>query len=66
MLLILPNPIPAYLFGLIFLRAEYYFAKPGNSNIGHDAHFWGAIHGVVFTLVLKPELIFSFFEKISR
>lgn len=66
MLLILPIPIPAYLFGLIFLGVEYYLGKRGNSNIGHDAHFWGAIHGVVFTLVLKPDLLFSFFEQITR
>lgn len=64
MLILLPIPIPAYLFGLIFLGVEYSLAKRGQSNIGHDAHFWGAIHGVVFTLILKPDLIFSFINQI--
>ena len=31
-------------------------AKRGKDNIGHDAHFWGAVYGFVFPLVLKPEL----------
>ena len=66
MLLILPIPIPAYLFGLIFLGIEYYLAKRGQGNIGHDAHFWGAIFGIALTLILKPSLIQSFIEQISR
>ncbi len=64
--LFLPFPIPAYLFGIIFLGVEYYLGKRGNSNIGHDAHFWGAIHGVVFTIILKPSLISSFIEQIRQ
>ena len=66
MLLILPIPIPAYLFGLIFLAIEYYLGKRGQSNIGHDAHFWGAIFGVAFTIILKPALFHSFIEQITR
>ncbi|MES2140140.1 MAG: rhomboid family intramembrane serine protease [Bacteroidota bacterium] len=66
MLLILPIPIPAYLFGLIFLGIEYYMAKRGQGNIGHDAHFWGAVFGIAFTLILKPSLLQSFIEQIAR
>ncbi|HET6225484.1 MAG TPA: rhomboid family intramembrane serine protease [Bacteroidia bacterium] len=57
-------PMPAYIFGIIFLGVEYYLGKRGQSNIGHDAHFWGAIFGIVFTLVLKPELGTLFFKQI--
>lgn len=64
--LFLPFPIPAYLFGAVFLGVEYYLGKRGNSNIGHDAHFWGAVHGVVFTIILKPNLIISFIEQIRQ
>lgn len=65
MLLFLPIPIPAYLFGLIFLGIEYYLAKRGQGNIGHDAHFWGAVFGIAFTLILKPSLLQSFIEQIT-
>lgn len=64
-LLPLPGGIPAYLFGLIFLGIEYYLGKRGQSNIGHDAHFWGAIYGVVFTIALKPSLVTSFIQQIT-
>ena len=65
MFLFLPFPIPAYLFGIIFLAVEYYLGKRGQTNIGHDAHFWGAIYGAVFTIVLKPALITNFIERIT-
>lgn len=60
----IPVPIPAYLFGAIFLGVEYYLGKRGNTNIGHDAHFWGAIFGIVFTIILKPAIGSSFIEQI--
>lgn len=62
--LFIPVPIPAYLFGLIFLGIEYYMGKKGNTNIGHDAHFWGAIYGIVLTIVLKPALFMAFIQQI--
>jgi membrane associated rhomboid family serine protease len=46
-----PIDIPGYLFGFVFLGFSYYFAKKGGGNIGHNAHFWGAVYGVVFTLI---------------
>lgn len=62
--LFIPIPIPAYLFGIIFLAIEYYLSKKGQSNIGHDAHLWGAVYGFVFTAILKPSLITQFFHQI--
>ncbi|OJW38465.1 MAG: hypothetical protein BGO54_06020 [Sphingobacteriales bacterium 46-32] len=42
-------PIPGFLYGLLFLAGSYYMAKKGTDNIGHSAHFWGAIFGLTFT-----------------
>jgi membrane associated rhomboid family serine protease len=63
--LFLPVPIPAYLFGLIFLAIEYYLGKRSRDNIGHDAHFWGAVFGAVFTIILKPSLLSDFIQQIT-
>lgn len=49
----IPIPIKAWLFGLLYLAFEYYMAKRGNSHIGHDAHFGGAIFGIVYTLLIN-------------
>jgi hypothetical protein len=39
-------------------------AKRGSDNIGHDAHFWGAVYGVVFTIALNPSFFPEFFRNI--
>lgn len=64
MFLLLPVPMPSYVFGLLYLVYSWYMAKKGKDNIGHDAHFWGAVFGLAFTGLLKPSLFVSFFEQL--
>jgi membrane associated rhomboid family serine protease len=58
----IPIGIPAILFGPLFLVYSAYMGKKNIDNVGHDAHFWGAIFGVVFTVVLKPALIVGMYQ----
>lgn len=51
--LFLPIPIPAYLFGIIYLGIEYYAMKKGNNNIANDGHISGAIFGIIYVLFLN-------------
>lgn len=51
-----PVPIPGYVFGIGYLLYSIYGMKNRIGNIGHDAHFGGAIGGYVVTLVLMPSL----------
>jgi membrane associated rhomboid family serine protease len=57
-LIIFPIPIgiPAILFGFLYLIYSWYMGKKNIDNVGHDAHFWGAVFGFVFTIILKPAL----------
>jgi hypothetical protein len=41
-------------------------AKRATDNIGHDAHFWGALFGAVFTIILKPELALLFIQQLAH
>ncbi len=50
-------PMPAWVFGVLYLGISYFLSRRNTGNesvdrIGHEAHFWGAIFGIVFTLVL--------------
>ncbi|MFM2047533.1 MAG: hypothetical protein RI955_79 [Bacteroidota bacterium] len=56
--------MPAIVFGVIYLAAEYFLGKRKGDNINHDAHFWGAVYGFVFTGVLQPQLFTSFIGKV--
>ncbi len=54
-------PLPALLFAVGYLFYSSYMGKKGQDNIGHDAHFWGAVFGFFITIIsivtLRPELI---------
>ncbi len=65
-LLFIPFPIPAVIFGILYLIYSAYMAKKSVDNIGHDAHFWGAIYGLTFPIVLKPSLFLNFINQIEN
>ena len=56
-LFFIPIPIPAYLFGIGYLLYSIYGIRAKNDNIGHTAHFGGAIGGYLITLVKEPDML---------
>ncbi len=63
-LMFLPFNIPAWIFGLLYLAYSWYMNKKNIDNVGHGAHFWGAVFGLLFTGILKPALFANFFLSI--
>lgn len=57
-------PIPAYLFGILYLLYSIYGMKSKNDNIGHSAHFGGAVGGYVITLIEQPQLLVDHTEMV--
>ncbi len=55
-LFFIPIPIPAYIFGIGYLLYSIYGMKAKRDNIGHTAHFGGAIGGYLITLIKEPQL----------
>ena len=55
-LMFIPRPIPAYILGIGYLLYSIYGMKKRLGNIGHTAHFGGAVGGYVTTLLFKPDL----------
>lgn len=53
----IPIAIPAWIFGLLYLLYSIYGMKSRLGNIGHDAHFGGAIAGYVLTIAFVPSLL---------
>lgn len=65
-LFFIPIGIPAFVFGIIYLAYSAYMSKRNTDNIGHDAHFWGAVFGFVFPLVFEPKLFINFINIIQE
>jgi len=56
-------PIPAYLFAFLFLSYCVWASKQARDGINHDAHLFGALSGIVLTLLLYPWAVEHFIGK---
>ncbi len=59
----IPFSIPSWLFGVSYLAYMVYMQKKGQDNIGHSAHFWGAVFGMALTIILLPHVLSSFISQ---
>ena len=50
-------PIPGILFGILYLIYCQYMARRGGGNINHNAHFYGAVFGFIYPILLEPRLL---------
>jgi membrane associated rhomboid family serine protease len=64
-LFFIPIEIPGWIFGILYMVYEFVMSKRAKDNIGHDAHFWGAVYGVIFTIALKPAIAERFLYQIG-
>ncbi|MBT8280929.1 MAG: rhomboid family intramembrane serine protease [Muriicola sp.] len=55
-LMFIPIPLPAYILGILYMLYSIYGMKKRLGNIGHTAHFGGAIGGYITTLLFMPTL----------
>ena len=60
----IPFAIPSWLFGILYLIYSVYMERNGRDNVGHSAHFWGAIFGLVFTIIVIPGIVNSFITQL--
>lgn len=65
-LIILPGIyLPAYIFGPLYLVAEYLLSRRGGTGIAHDAHIGGAIFGIIFIIIVDYHYLLDFIKEIT-
>ena len=57
--------LPGYILGGIFIIYSIVMGRRGKDNINHDAHLYGALYGVLFIILLKPDILSSFINSLS-
>ncbi len=67
-LMIFPIPffIPAVIIGVLYLVYSSWASKNSRDNIGHDAHFYGAVFGLLFTIALDSDILVNFLNTIMN
>jgi membrane associated rhomboid family serine protease len=59
-------PIPGIVAGVLYLIYSSWASKNSRDNIDHDAHFYGALFGLLFTVMLKPSLFIDFLNQLMH
>ena len=59
MIFFIPIPIPGYIFGIGYILYTIYGIGAQTDNIGHSAHFGGAVGGVILTLFYDFDVIYN-------
>lgn len=65
MILFLPIPLPWPVFAVIFLVVSIFGARKNRGNVGHDVHLYGALSGLVLTIILDPSSLKRFIEGVG-
>jgi len=62
--------ISALVYAVLYIWYCIYMSKKGTDNINHDAHLWGALFGLGFTIALiaamQPQLMEYIFEQLKH
>jgi len=64
-IMFIPFGIPAWIFGIIYLIYCAYASKNSRDGINHDAHFFGALTGLIFTIIFVPGILQNFFTLLT-
>jgi membrane associated rhomboid family serine protease len=64
-------PMKGWIAGILLLGVSYYLIRRKKTsdysdNISHESHFWGAIFGIVFILILKHDVLDRFINQIKN
>lgn len=62
---LIPIPVPGFIFAPMYLLYCWYMARRNADNIGHTAHFWGAVYGLLFPLLLRPDIFRHFIAQLG-
>lgn len=57
---------PGFIWGALYIIYTVYMGKQQRDNINHDAHLYGGLFGIAFTIITVPSVLPNFFEQLSN
>lgn len=66
LILVMFIPAPAILYAAFYVGYSIWMDKKGGDNVNHSAHLAGAAFGVMFMLIMEPELLQHFLQSLMN
>lgn len=63
-LFLIPIGIPAFIVGGLYLGYSIWMDRRGGGNVNHSAHLWGAVYGMLFTVMMEPRVASTFIGRL--
>jgi membrane associated rhomboid family serine protease len=57
-------PVPAVIYAVLYLAYTFYMDRQATDRINHSAHLWGAVYGMLLTIVIEPPALGHFFQQL--
>ena len=65
-IIVLVVPMPAIVYAVLYTGYSIYMDRRGQGIVNHSAHLWGALYGVIFTLLMEPRVLPYFLNALMR
>lgn len=62
---LIPIPIPAFVFAVLYLIYSMYESKQARGKVNHEAHIAGALWGILYLVIFVPNVISHFLSTIG-
>ena len=59
-------PLPAVLFAVLYVGYSLWMDRRGGDSINHSAHLAGAAYGVLFMLIMRPQVLQHFLSQLGN
>src|SRR5690606_30619007 len=58
-------PVPAIIYAVLYIGYSVWMDRRGGDNVNHSAHLWGAAYGILFTLLMAPDVWAHFLARLT-
>jgi len=56
--------LPGFILGALYLIYSIHMGKKTLDHVNHDAHLYGALYGIIFTIAVKPSIVENFINQL--
>ena len=58
-------PLPAIVFAVLYVAYSIWMDRRGGDRINHSAHLAGAAYGVMFLIIMRPQVLLHFLNELQ-